>query len=250
VFAPKTVTERSDQPVRREEKLGEVVKVQFGEPVREVAYHENGLKCFADVAGGQKTGAFFDQKDLRQFLATHPIVKGRSVLNLFSYTGLSGIAAVKGGATRVHNVDGSEDALLGCAKHAELNGVDAAAFSTEKADIFQWFNDNAESTYDMVVLDPPALIKANRDVEEGKKAYHFLNRAAMRAVKDGGILVTSSCSHFFPEEDLAFTLRRASVQAGVRLHVLEVIRQSPDHPQSVYFPEGTYLKTFICQVTR
>jgi 23S rRNA (cytosine1962-C5)-methyltransferase len=102
----------------------------------------------------------------------------------------------------------------------------------------------------MVVMDPPALIKSRGDAEEGRKAYHFLNRAAMRLVRDGGIFVTSSCSHYLPEEDLAFMLRRASLQAGCRLSVIDVVRQSSDHPQSVYFPEAAYLKSFICQVHR
>jgi 23S rRNA (cytosine1962-C5)-methyltransferase len=100
------------------------------------------------------------------------------------------------------------------------------------------------------MIDPPALIKSAKDREEGAKAYHFLNRAAMRLVEDGGLFVTSSCSHFFSEEDLAFMLRRASVQAGIQLDVLEAVRQAPDHPMSVYFPEALYLKSFICRVTR
>ena len=157
---------------------------------------------------------------------------------------------MRGGAVSVHNVDGSASALAGCAKHAELNGVDASFFTTEQADIFQWLGAKTDPAYDLVIVDPPALIKSRRDEEEGKKAYHFLNRAAMRLVHDRGILVSSSCSHYLSEEDFAFTLRRASVQAGVTLSVLHVVHQSSDHPISVYFPEASYLKTFICQVSR
>jgi 23S rRNA (cytosine1962-C5)-methyltransferase len=97
----------------------------------------------------------------------------------------------------------------------------------------------------MVILDPPALTKTKSEQEAAGRAYHFLNRAALRLVKPGGILVTSSCSRFFSEEDLAYVLRRASVQAGVTFNILKTVRQAPDHPLSVYFPESAYLKSFI-----
>jgi 23S rRNA (cytosine1962-C5)-methyltransferase len=245
---PRAVVERSDQSVRREEGLEPNVGIRFGEEIDEVEYVESGVTFAANVLSGQKTGAFLDQKDLRA--AIGKLADGNTVLNLFSYSGATGIAAMKGGAESVHNVDGSDDALAGCAKNAKLNKISEKHFTTENSDVFQWLDAHQDVSFDMVILDPPALIKSMRDSEEGKKAYHFLNRAAMRIVKSGGILVTSSCSHFLPEEDLAFILRRASVQAGVQLDVLNVIRQSPDHPQSVYFPEAAYLKTFICRISR
>ncbi len=247
-FAPRAVVERSDSPSRKEENLGPVSALRYGTDPEPVPFTENGLSFTADVAFGQKTGFFLDQKDLRKWILEHG-VKG-SVLNLFSYTGAAGIAAMKSGAERVHNVDSSEGALASCVKHAEMNGVDADTFTTQETDAFDFLNVNKDSRYDAVIIDPPALIKAGRDAEEGKKAYHFLNRAAMRLVNDGGLYITSSCSHFLPEEDLAFILRRASVQAGIRLDVLAIIRQAADHPQSVYFPESVYLKSFVCRVTR
>ncbi len=246
VFAPRAIVERSDMPSRREENLEPVAGVVSGEDPGEVAFLEHGRRCVAAPLKGQKTGFFLDQKDLRSKIAQY--AKGKEVLNLFSYTGSAAFAALAGGATNVHNVDGSDEALALLDAQAKAAGVSAHCTS-QKTDIFQWLA-REESAHDMVIMDPPALIKANKDTEEGKKAYHFLNRAALKLVKDGGIFVTSSCSHFLPEEDLAFILRRASVQAGVDLQVLEVVRQSPDHPQSVYFPEGTYLKTFICRVRK
>src|SRR3989344_5495056 len=105
----------------------------------------------------------------------------------------------------------------------EMNGIAAEKSTTEKADVFSWLNDTKDPVYDMVILDPPALTKTKKDKEHAVKAYHFLNRSAMRLVKDGGIFVTSSCSHFFTEDDLAFTLRRASVQAGIQLDVLHTV---------------------------
>ncbi len=249
VFAPRSIIERSDMPMRKEEALEPVVGLRFGEAVEAVPYKENGITFTAHPMTGQKTGAFLDQKILRKLLLGG-LLKGMNGLNLFSYTGSTGIAAMKGGAEHIHNMDGSAEAIQACMDQAKEQGIAAEAFTTEKNDIFQWLAHHETGTYDFVIVDPPALIKNAKDSEEGKKAYHFLNRAAMRLVRNGGILITSSCSRFFLEEDLAFTLRRASVQAGVDLRVLETIRQSPDHPFSVYFPEAAYLKTFVCRVER
>ncbi|HTM68555.1 MAG TPA: class I SAM-dependent rRNA methyltransferase [Candidatus Binatia bacterium] len=247
-FSPTAIVERSDLPVRKEEALGDAAGTLFGEAPASAAFSERGMRFEADVVNGQKTGFFLDQKELRAAIGRY--ADGRETLNLFSYTGAAGIAAMKGGATSVHNVDASATALEGCRRHAELNGIDASAFTTEEADAFQYLSSKGEPAYDMVLMDPPALIKSQRDGEEGKKAYHFLNRAALRLVRDGGVFVTSSCSHFLNEEDFAFTLRRASVQAGVRLDLLEIVRQAPDHPLSVYFPESSYLKSFVFRVAR
>lgn len=302
LLKPVALFEKSDMGVRQQEHLPEVVKVQSGEMPEVVTFLEHGNVYKVDVVGGQKTGFFLDQKDLR--IAVSRFAAGRSCLNLFSYTGASSIALLKAGATHVHNVDESQPALDTIAAQAELNGLPANALSCEKADIFQWLGAerlspnplpagfspasaaNSDSSvdvpvgtpssetefslepgknplengsgivsgrneiYDMVLLDPPALAKTKREKESAMKAYHFLNRAAMRLTKDGGIFVTSSCSHYVSEDDLMFTLRRASVQAGMKLHLLASVRQSADHPWSVYWPEGQYLKSFIFQIEK
>ncbi|OGY31260.1 MAG: hypothetical protein A3C02_01505 [Candidatus Andersenbacteria bacterium RIFCSPHIGHO2_02_FULL_45_11] len=236
------------QPNAIVDKSGEVAEMLYGSVDGPVNFVEHGMKFAADVVGGQKTGFYLDQKDLRQHVRKY--ANGKNVLNLFSYTGATSIAALLGGAADVHNVDESEAALAQCAIHTEMNGIAAEKSTTEQADVFSWLNDNKDPAYDMVILDPPALTKTKKEKEAAAKAYHFLNRAALRLVKNDGIFVTSSCSHYFTEDDLAFTLRRASVQAGVELDVLHVIRQAPDHPLSVYWPEGLYLKSFICRVRR
>ncbi|HLD17863.1 MAG TPA: class I SAM-dependent rRNA methyltransferase [Patescibacteria group bacterium] len=248
VFHPRVIVERSDLPSRHEENLEDVMGVQSGDDPGLVAFQENGLIFEADVLGGQKTGFFLDQKDLRQ--AIRSFANGRDVLNLFSYTGSAGVAALAGGAKRVLNVDASASALEACQPLARLNKLPVKRMETQKADIFPWIASQREPAYDLVLVDPPALIKSQKDIEEGKKAYHFLNRSAMRLVSDNGIFITSSCSHYLSEEDFTFILRRASVQAGVHLSILRVIRQSPDHPFSLYFPEAGYLKSFVCEVRR
>jgi 23S rRNA (cytosine1962-C5)-methyltransferase len=248
VFSPAAIVERSDIHVRKEEALKDVVEVLSGELSGPADFSEEGLRFVADVLEGQKTGFFLDQRSLRKVIGK--FAKDRDVLNLFSYTGASGIVAMKNGARSVLNIDSSAAALEACGRHAEMNGVEPHVFRREEADVFQYLSTKTEPAFDMVLVDPPALIKSQRDAEEGKKAYHFLNRASLRLVRDGGIFVTSSCSHYMNEEDFAFILRRASVQAGVRLDLLEIVRQSPDHPLSVYFPESAYLKSFVFRIAR
>lgn len=247
VFAPRAIVERSDVPSRREEGLKSVEGVVYGEDPGEVPFLENGLRFVAQPVTGQKTGFYLDQKSLRSVIQTY--AAGKKALNLYSYTGAAGIAALKGGATSVVNVDSSAAALASCAKHAEMNGFSQAQMMAVESDVFQFVNANKE-TYGLVMVDPPAFVKAQKDLEEGMKAYHFLNRAALRMIEDGGIFVSSSCSRYLPEDDLMFILRKASVQAGVKLHILAVVRQAPDHPSSIYFPEGAYLKSFVCVAER
>lgn len=247
-FQPDCLIERSDISTRQEEGLPSRVEIIHGSDPGGVEFNEYGSWYIAEPHSGQKTGFFLDQKDLRREIQA--LASGRSVLNLFSYTGSNGVAALKGGAKSIHHVDSSEPALTSCATQLELNDLDAKTMTTECADVFQWLDGHPDDRYDMVIMDPPALIKSHKDSESGRKAYHFLNRAALRILNNNGILVSSSCSAFFTEDDFAFTLRRASVQAEVGLHTLKVVRQSVDHPVSVFFPEAAYLKTFICQVRR
>ena len=246
VFPGLALMERSDMPARREEGLEPRQEVVSGQISGPVEFRESGLKFLADPVGGQKTGFYLDQRDLRA--AIRRLAAGRTVLNLFSYTGAAGVAALAGGAESVLNVDSSGPALAQCVDQAKMNKLGVQKMKTEEVDVFQYLGAEHTEKYGMVIIDPPAIIKSMKDAEEGRKAYHFLNRAALRLVEDGGLLVTSSCSHFFPEEDFAFTLRRASVQSNRRLDILATARQAADHPLSVYFPESSYLKSFIGQV--
>ncbi|MDZ4723867.1 MAG: class I SAM-dependent rRNA methyltransferase [candidate division Zixibacteria bacterium] len=248
VFKPKTIVERSDLPSRKEEGLQDKTGIVYGDTFSQIEFTEESIRFFAEPISGQKTGFYLDQKELRKEI--RKFAQDRVALNLFSYTGAHSVAALIGGAKSVLNIDSSEAALAGCKHHAELNGLSADTMLTEQADVFQWLSPRHEPTFDMVIIDPPALIKSRKDIESGQKGYHFLNRAAIRMLKDGGILVTSSCSQFFTQDDFLTMLRKASIQSGVRLELLKFVQQSPDHPISVYFPESAYLKSFVCRVTR
>ncbi|MCC6964104.1 MAG: class I SAM-dependent rRNA methyltransferase [candidate division Zixibacteria bacterium] len=246
LFQPRAIVERSDLPARREEEIDQTTGMLHGSLDAPVAFTEFGVKFEADIIAGQKTGFYLDQRDLRQAVRT--LAQGREVLNLFSNSGSFSIVALLGGATKALNIDSSHSALEQCFRFAELNGLDRSAISDSCIDVFDWLTERQPPSYDLIILDPPALIKAQNDTEAGKKAYHFLNRAAIRLLRPGGILVTSSCSAFFREDDFLFMLRRAAVQAERRLEILRYVPQSPDHPWSVYFPESKYLKSFIALV--
>jgi len=247
VLKPKAIVFKEVVSVKNEEDLDIKGEVVFGKLPAKINFYENGYKFFADPVKGQKTGFYLDQKDLRNEISKYS--KGKKVLNLFSYSGAASVYVLKNGAKSVLNVDSSKEALLWAKTNATLNKITATKFKNECTDIFQWLAKKTEPEFDMVIMDPPALIKTFKDKESGQKAYHFLNRAALRLVKKGGIFVTSSCSHFFTDQELEITLRRASIQAGIKLTVIKKVLQSPDHPMSVYFPESAYLKSYICLVS-
>jgi 23S rRNA (cytosine1962-C5)-methyltransferase len=248
MFDAVALVDRSDIPIRREEKLEPRTGTQHGDfkASEYVEFLEDGIKLAAHPIAGQKTGFYLDQRDVRKTI--NELSSDKSILNLFSYTGANSVVALLGEARSVLNIDSSNWALAQCKELAKLNGISADKFSVLEADVFKWLDSNPKDKFDMVIMDPPAIIKSQNDIEDGRKAYHFINRAAMRLLRKGGIFITSSCSQFFPIDDFATTLRRASVQNGLTLDVLKIIPQSSDHSISVYFPESNYLKTFVCLV--
>ena len=249
MFTPSAIVEKNVVTGRNEEALPETESVLYGKLEGSIPFLENGHTFLCDPIEGQKTGFFLDQKNLRTEI--QKLADQKKVLNLFSYTGAAGIYALKGGAKSVHHVDASDWALLQCVENSKLNKIPKTKYSTEKTDIFAWLARPIHTPeYDMVIVDPPALIKSRGDLINGKKAYHFLNRAAMRLVNPGGIFVTSSCSHFLSQEDFQMILQRAAAQNNLSLRVLSVSDQSQDHPLSLNFPESQYLKSFVCRVEK
>lgn len=248
LFQPRAIIERSDSAHRASEGLQPREGVVYGECSEPIVFREYGIEYLSFPLTGQKTGFFCDQKDLRKKITA--LSSGRTVLNVCSYTGAQSVAALKGGAVSAHNIDISSTALQGCEAHRVHHGFSTKQWTTEEADVFQWVAQQKHLPYSMVVCDPPALIKNQREKESGLKGYHFMNRAVLRAMEDSAIFITSSCSQFLAEEDMMHMLQKASVQAGVRLRILHIVRQSADHPQSLYFPQSTYLKSVIALVEK
>lgn len=241
------IYERSDAKVRLQEGM-ERVKGFLSEPFdTKVIIEENGVKYYVDVAEGQKTGFFLDQKYNR--LAMQPICKGAKVLDCFTHTGSFALNAGRGGATSVLGVDASQLGVDQATENAKLNGLeDTVKFVC--ADVFDLLPSLEEQgeKFDVVILDPPAFTKSRNSIKNATKGYREINMRGLKLVKDGGYLATCSCSHFMNPELFAQTIGQAAKAAHKRLRQVEYRQQAPDHPIMWSADESYYLKFYIFQV--
>ena len=241
------VYERSDAKVRILEGM-ERVKGFIGEPFdTKVEIVENGVKYMVNVADGQKTGFFLDQKYNRAAIGR--LCKGARVLDCFTHTGSFALNAAVCGAKSVLGVDASELGVVQARENAVLNNVqDRTEFVCR--DVFELLPElvDAGEKFDVVILDPPAFTKSRNSVKNATKGYREINIKGMKLVKDGGYLATCSCSHFMTEELLAKTIGEAARSAHKRLRQVEFRTQAPDHPILWAADESYYLKFYIFQV--
>ena len=246
----KGVIERSDIALRREEGLDESIGLLAGEsPPSNVEIREAGLRFFVDLLGGQKTGFYVDQRTNRQRTAGY--CQGRRVLNAFAYTGAFAVHALAAGATEVVNLDSSVEALTLGEENMRINGFDPDAQQSVAGDVFEVLRDWWEfedERFDLIVLDPPKFANSRRQVEAALRGYKDINLLALRLLRPGGILVTFSCSGLIEAELFQKVVFGAAVDAGRPVQILEWLRQAPDHPVAITFPEGAYLKGLICRV--
>jgi len=210
--------------------------------IRLVPFFENGLRFFADVASGQKTGFFLDQRDNRMRLGA--LSKGRTALNLFSYSGAFSVAALAGGAERAVDVDSSDAALELAREHRRANGLPAEEADFVRADVFDDLRRraSAEERWDIVVCDPPAFAKKRGDVAGAARGYKEINRLAMSLVKPGGFLLTCSCSGHVDADLFQKIVFSAALDAGASFSITARQGAGADHPVSLECPEGEYLK--------
>ena len=241
------IYERSDAKVRLQEGM-ERYKGFLTEPFdTSVEIIENGVKYIVDVKDGQKPGFFLDQKNNRA--AIHSICKGKKVLDCFTHTGSFALNAGIAGASSVLGVDASETAIQCARKNAALNHLeDVVQFRT--ADVFDLLPDleKAGETYDVVILDPPAFTKSRNSIKNAVKGYREINLRGCRLVRDGGYLVTCSCSHFMTPDLFAKTIKEAARGAHRRLRQAAFHTQAPDHPILWSLDSSYYLKFYIFQV--
>lgn len=241
------VYERSDAKVRILEGM-ERVKGFIGEPFdTKVEIVENGVKYMVNVADGQKTGFFLDQKYNRAAIGR--LCKGARVLDCFTHTGSFALNAAVCGAKSVLGVDASELGVVQARENAVLNNVqDRTEFVCR--DVFELLPElvDAGEKFDVVILDPPAFTKSRNSVKNATKGYREINIKGMKLVKDGGYLATCSCSHFMTEELLAKTIGEAARSAHKRLRQVEFRTQAPDHPILWAADESYYLKFYVFQV--
>ncbi|HZP12439.1 MAG TPA: class I SAM-dependent rRNA methyltransferase [Nevskiaceae bacterium] len=244
VIKPRGILLRNDTSAREVEGLP-LYEEPIGD-VPELAEVIEGECTFAaPILRGQKTGWFFDQHDNRDRLARY--VKGARVLDVFSYVGAWGVRAMKLGAASVGCVDSSEPALEAAHENAERNGFEIEAIQGQALEVMKALRADGRQ-YEVVVVDPPALIKKRKDFEAGLEHYATLNRAAMNLLTPDGILIACSCSHHMEEESLQRVLLREARRNGRRLQLLERGAQGPDHPVHPAIPETRYLKAFFCRL--
>lgn len=247
VLKPRGVLWKNDSSARDAEGLERYVDTAFGVVPEWVALEENGVKFEAPVLQGQKTGWFYDHRMNRARLA--PYVKGKRVLDLFSYIGGWGVQAAAFGASEVFCVDASAFALDGVERNAALNGV-AEKMTCVEGDAFEAMRElkNAEERFDVVITDPPAFIKRKKDIKNGEAAYRRLNETAMRLLNKDGILVSASCSMHLAEDNLQNILLGSARHLDRNIQLLERGSQGPDHPVHPAIPETRYIKSITCRI--
>jgi 23S rRNA (cytosine1962-C5)-methyltransferase len=243
-LAPAGILLRNDVGMRETEGLPACVE-EIGTVPDTIAIEEAGVRFEVPVRTGQKTGWFFDQRSNRDLMDKY--VAGKSVLDVFSYLGGWSLRALKAGATRATAIDSSEAALAGAVRNAALNGMTLEALQGKAIDLLRELRAQARK-FDVVVVDPPALIKRKKDLETGSAHYGALNKTAIELLAPEGVLVSCSCSHHLDAEALQRILLRESRTAGRRLQILEQGGQGPDHPVHPAIPETRYLKAFFCRV--
>jgi len=247
VFSPDGIAERSDARVRALEGLEPSIGTLVGTVPEAIIMEENGAKFSVDIAGGQKTGWFLDQRANRA--ATARLAAGKKVLDVFCNQGGFGILCALAGATKVTAVDSSAGALAAATLNASLNGVESL-YATVEANAFDYLRalEKEGSKFDLVVLDPPAFAKSRSALEPAYRGYKEINVRAMRLLARGGTLVTCSCSHWFDEERFDSMLGDAAFDCGRRFRVIEERTQDLDHPIVSGYGESRYLKCRIVEV--
>lgn len=247
----KGVVERSDLALRRQEGLTEATGLLAGvAPAGPIAVRELGFHYEVDLAQGQKSGFYTDQRDNRRRVAAY--CQGGRVLNAFSYTAAFAVHALAAGARHVTNLDTSVEALTGGETHLRLNGFDPDRQAEQIAgDVFtilrDWRSEGVEP-FDVIILDPPKFAQSRGNLDRALRGYKDINLLAMGLLKPGGILATFSCSGLVSAELFQKVVFGAAVDAQRPVQVLEWLRQGSDHPVAITFPEGEYLKGLICRV--
>jgi 23S rRNA (cytosine1962-C5)-methyltransferase len=247
LFTPKGIYERNDVPVRKIEGLEEI-KGFLSKPFdTNIIINENGLQFRVDIANGQKTGYFLDQRDNRR--AIKNIVKGADVLEAFTYTGTFSLHAGMYGAKSVLGLDISENAITQATANSQLNNLqDIVKFETCNAfdRLKQYVREGKQ--WDVVMLDPPAFTKSRENIQKAITGYKEINLRGIQLVKPGGFLVTASCTNLVQPEVFLDTIGKAAKDAKRTLRQVEFRAQAADHPIIWNMENTNYLKFLIVQV--
>ncbi|MCB9236168.1 MAG: class I SAM-dependent rRNA methyltransferase [Bacteroidia bacterium] len=214
-----------------------------GEAPKACFFEEYGLKFNADIAGGQKTGFFLDQRENRHLVREY--APGKSVLDMFCYSGGFSVNSLAGKAARVVSVDVSAGALDLVRQNAALNGFADSGHEGVKADAFNYLKEMPEGEFDLIILDPPAFTKSIKTVPQAARGYKEINLKAFQKIRPGGLLFTFSCSQHMTTDLFRKVVFGAAADSGRSVRIITQLTQAPDHPINIYHPEGEYLKGLL-----
>jgi 23S rRNA (cytosine1962-C5)-methyltransferase len=253
VLAPRAILERSDAGSRKFEGLGEASGVLVGEFDGKCSVNLNGLKFEADLREGHKTGMYLDQQINYQAVAN--FAAGAQALDCFSFLGGFGLHAARAGATHVHYLDQSAQAIEASQKNADANGL-ADKCSFETVNVFDWLkaqttvrpHEKVVPRFDLIILDPPSFTRNRAAVPDALRGYKEIHLRALKLLKPGGVLATFCCSHHVNAELFQDTLLSAAYDTHKILRRVAVYSQSPDHPIIPMIPETEYLKGFAFEM--
>lgn len=247
VLNPTGILFKNDSKARALEGLPTYIEVAYGDVPKLLPLVENGVKFVAPAHDGQKTGWFYDHRESRAQLQR--VVKGKRVLDVFSYAGSWGVQAAAFGASEVTCVDASEFALNIVKQNAALNGLEDKVH-TLQGDAFQMLTELKQQgeQFDVIILDPPAFMQKRKDHANGLQAYRRINELAMRLLVRDGILVSGSCSMHLKTEELVDVIRGASRHLDKTAQVVFIGGQGADHPVHPAIPETSYLKCVMARV--
>lgn len=248
-LSPDSIYERSDVAVRELEGLPERTGLLFGSlPDQPMVIIENELQFKVDLAAGQKTGFYLDQRENRQFC--RDIAKGNAVLNCFAFTGGFTVYALAGGATSALSIDSSEEAIALAKENVTQNQLPAEKCDWIMGDVFEelrLLRDQGRQ-FDLVILDPPKFAPTASQAQKAARGYKDINLYGFKLLKPGGVLMTFSCSGGIDASFFQKIVADAALDAEVDARILYRLTQAPDHPTHLAFPEGSYLKGLVCQI--
>ena len=245
---PLCIYERSDADSRALEGLAERNGVLRGSLPEVLVIEEHGLRFAVDVAHGQKTGFYLDQRDNRAL--TGSLAQDKDVLNCFCYSGGFSLYALRGGAKSVLSIDASEEALQLAQRNVELNGLDASRADWQCADVFQALRKLRDQNrkFDLIILDPPKFAPTAAFAEKAARGYKDINLLGFKLLRPGGILATYSCSGGISDDLFQKIIAGAALDANVIAHIVHKLHAAPDHPVLLSFPEGAYLKGLLLRI--
>jgi 23S rRNA (cytosine1962-C5)-methyltransferase len=244
--SPRSIVERSEGSVREAEGLRARVGVLHGEPPGERIVRENGLQFAVTPGEGQKTGYFCDQRPNR--LLCRQLAAGRRVLDAFAYGGGFAVHAGSGAAARVTLIESSRDALAAARRNWERNGLAAGSADFVPGDVWRFLRETSE-TFDLFVLDPPALVRQRKDVAQGARAYKDLHLRSFRRAEAGALVLTFTCSQHVDRPLFRKIVLGAALDTGREVQLLGHLGPGPDHPVALAHPEGEYLHGLVLRVS-